>query len=128
MRDDDFSPFRLTAKEARLLAHLMKASPRAASRPELTESVYAGGVAPRTDRIPSLVCALRKKLAAHGVAIETKRGKGYRLTDSPRASRNPSPHIPLRSPQGANSHPGETLHPAYGGVAGKLIGRLVGGL
>lgn len=40
----------------------------------------AGGAAPKSDRIPSLVCALRKKLAAHGVAIETKRGKGYRLS------------------------------------------------
>ncbi|TDX60779.1 transcriptional regulator [Methylosinus sp. sav-2] len=80
MRDDDFLPFRLTAKEARLVAHLMKASPRAASRAELTQSVYAGAAAPRTDRIPSLVCGLRKKLAAHGVSIETKRGKGYRLS------------------------------------------------
>jgi DNA-binding winged helix-turn-helix (wHTH) protein len=80
MRDQVFSQFRLTAKETRLLARLMKASPRAVSRDKLTAAVYAGGAAPKSDRIPSLVCALRKKLAAHGVAIGTKRGKGYCLS------------------------------------------------
>ncbi|PWB83101.1 MAG: hypothetical protein C3F11_08385 [Methylocystaceae bacterium] len=80
MGDHEFSCFHLTAREARAVARLMTASPRVVSREKLTKAVYADGPAPKSDRIPSLVCALRKKLAAHGVSIETKRGKGYRLS------------------------------------------------
>jgi hypothetical protein len=72
----------LSTKERAVLARLALASPATASRESLAGAARGKGAKPKSDRVSPIVCALRKKLAALGFVIETKRGAGYRLPEA----------------------------------------------
>jgi two-component system OmpR family response regulator len=68
----------LTAHEYRLLAYLMHRPGQVVSRSELTEHLYAQDFERDSNTIEVFVGRLRRKLP--GVALETVRGLGYRLS------------------------------------------------
>ena len=70
-------PVSLTAQEYRLMERLMQAFPRTVSRQELAEFGYESDHEPDSNVIDVQISRLRRKLGA--TAIETLRGRGYRL-------------------------------------------------
>lgn len=72
----------LTQTEAVVLATI-QASPDGASKNRIFNAVYAlrgDREQPEIKIIDIFVCKLRKKLAAHGIGIETVWGWGYRMS------------------------------------------------
>lgn len=76
---------RLTPTEWQLLAYLMARPGEVLSRSELAVGAWGAGFASRDSEVEVYVSRLRKKLeTAHGARlIETVRGSGYRLTETP---------------------------------------------
>ncbi|MEO7036059.1 MAG: response regulator transcription factor [Polyangiaceae bacterium] len=86
------SSLELTRVEFDVLACLLEQPGRVYSRGELITRVWGGGFAITDRTIDSHVKALRKKVAEAGAEpglIETVRGVGYRVTDSPSPLREP---------------------------------------
>lgn len=75
----DGMPLRLTAMEYRILAYLMHRTGRIVSRTELSEHVYDGETDRDFNSLEVIIGRLRRKIGAE--AIETLRGRGYRLCD-----------------------------------------------
>jgi len=75
--DVDGMPVALTAQEYRTLAYLMHRPGAVVSRTELTEHIYAQDFDRDSNTIEVFVGRLRRKLGVD--AIETVRGRGYRL-------------------------------------------------
>jgi len=72
----DGLPLRLTAFEARILAHLLHHAGRVVSRTELSEQLYGADSDRDFNTIEVLVSRLRRKIAP--CVIETLRGEGWR--------------------------------------------------
>lgn len=86
------SALELTRVEFDVLACLLEQPGRVYSRIELIRRVWGDGFAITDRTIDSHVKALRKKVAEAGAEpalIETVRGVGYRVTDTPSASKEP---------------------------------------
>jgi two-component system OmpR family response regulator len=75
--DIDGMPVALTAQEYKILAYLMHRPGAVVSRTELTEHIYAQDFDRDSNTIEVFVARLRRKLGVD--AIETVRGRGYRL-------------------------------------------------
>lgn len=75
------APVKLTSHEYRLLAYLMHHQGRVVSRTELVEHLYDQDFDRDSNTIEVFVGRLRKKIPAD--LIETVRGLGYRLGNSP---------------------------------------------
>ncbi|MBL8807851.1 MAG: response regulator transcription factor [Rhodospirillales bacterium] len=73
----DGNPVALTAQEYKTLAYLMHRPGTVVSRTELTEHIYAQDFDRDSNTIEVFVARLRRKLGID--AIETVRGRGYRL-------------------------------------------------
>jgi hypothetical protein len=70
---------RLSAKEALLLRQFLEAPGRVLDRADLLDSVWGGrGADVNVETLDKHVAALRRKLGAHGRALRTVRGRGYR--------------------------------------------------
>ena len=88
----DGSSLELTRVEFDVLACLLEQPGRVYSRGELITRVWGDGFAITDRTIDSHVKALRKKVAEAGAEpglIETVRGVGYRVTDTPSALKEP---------------------------------------
>ena len=66
--------------EFKLLAHLMKNAERVHTRAQLLDQVWGGAVAIEERTVDVHIKRLRESLGPWGVAVETVRGAGYRLT------------------------------------------------
>lgn len=66
--------------EFKLLAHLMKHPERVHARGQLLDQVWGGDVAIEERTVDVHIKRLREALGDWGVAVETVRGAGYRLT------------------------------------------------
>lgn len=77
----DGQPLTLTSHEFRVLAYLMQRRGQAVTRSELSEHVYPLDSERDSNTIEVFVGRLRKKLPAG--MIETLRGLGYRMNDTP---------------------------------------------
>ncbi len=75
--EKDGLPLKLTALEWRVLECLMMRKTVAVDRATLVEKVYDGDVGTDSNSLEVIVARLRRKIG-HG-AIETERGRGYRL-------------------------------------------------
>ena len=72
---------KLTSHEFRVLSYLMHHRERAISQSELSEHIYAGDADRDSNTVEVFVARLRRKLGAG--LIETVRGFGYRMCDTP---------------------------------------------
>ena len=79
----DGRPLKLTSHEYRLLSYLAHHLGAVISRTELTEHLYDQDFDRDSNTIEVFVGRLRKKLGDHAPLIETVRGLGYRLQDTP---------------------------------------------
>ena len=77
----DRLPLRLTALEWRVLSALMLRLNVVVDRLDLLERVYEGDADPDSNSLEVIIGRLRRKIG-HDL-IETVRGRGYRLTDTP---------------------------------------------
>jgi two-component system OmpR family response regulator len=77
----DGQPVSLTSHEFRLLSYLMHRPGNVVSRTELTEHLYAQDFDRDSNTIEVFIGRLRRKLPPE--AIETVRGRGYRLVARP---------------------------------------------
>ncbi len=77
----DGLPLRLTALEWRVLECLILKKDVLVDRTALAEKVYEGDIAADSNSLEVIVARLRRKIGRD--AIETVRGRGYRLTCSP---------------------------------------------
>jgi two-component system phosphate regulon response regulator PhoB len=71
----------LTATEFRILKFLARRPGRAYTRDEIIDGALGRDTAVLDRTIDVHVTALRRKLSAHGAAVETVRGVGYRFRD-----------------------------------------------
>ena len=74
----DGLPLKLTALEWRVLECLILRKGVVIERGDLTEKVYQGDVGTDSNSLEVIVARLRRKIGRE--AIETVRGRGYRLT------------------------------------------------
>lgn len=74
-------PIPLSPLEYRLVAHLLRNRGRVVSQQEIDENVYGHGEEHDSNTLEVLVGRVRKKLGAD--AIETRRGFGYLMPDTP---------------------------------------------
>jgi two-component system, OmpR family, response regulator len=74
-------PIKLTSHEYRLLAYLMHHNERVVSRTELVEHLYEQDFDRDSNTIEVFIGRLRKKIPVD--VIETVRGLGYRLSETP---------------------------------------------
>jgi len=74
-------PIRLTSHEFRVLSYLMHHHDRLVSQSELCEHIYAQDADRDSNTVEVFIARLRRKLGAR--AIETVRGLGYRMKESP---------------------------------------------
>ncbi len=77
----DGLPLKLTALEWRVLECLILRKEVVIERGDLTEKVYQGDVGTDSNSLEVIVARLRRKIGRD--AIETVRGRGYRLTAAP---------------------------------------------
>jgi two-component system, OmpR family, response regulator len=77
----DGLPLKLTALEWRVLECLILRKEMVIERSDLTEKVYEGDVGTDSNSLEVIVARLRRKIGRD--AIETVRGRGYRLTAAP---------------------------------------------
>jgi two-component system, OmpR family, response regulator len=77
----DGAPVKLTSHEFRVLSYLMHHRGRVVSRAELTEHIYAQDFDRDSNTVEVFIARLRRKLGVS--VIETLRGLGYRLIESP---------------------------------------------
>jgi two-component system OmpR family response regulator len=77
----DGLPLKLTALEWRVLECLILRKEVVIERGDLTEKVYEGDVGTDSNSLEVIVARLRRKIGRD--AIETVRGRGYRLTAAP---------------------------------------------
>jgi len=78
----DGLPLKLTALEWRVLESLILRKGVVVERGDLTEKVYQGDVGTDSNSLEVIVARLRRKIGRD--AIETVRGRGYRLIAAPR--------------------------------------------
>lgn len=76
----------LTARELHLLEVLARRARQVVSRTILWESVWESHSEPNSNVVDVYVGYLRKKMGKHADLLQTVRGAGYTLLDSPRAS------------------------------------------
>jgi DNA-binding response OmpR family regulator len=74
-------PLRLTALEWRVLSALMLRRDVVVDRLDLMERVYEGDADPDSNSLEVIIGRVRRKIGRD--LIETVRGRGYRLTDTP---------------------------------------------
>jgi two-component system OmpR family response regulator len=74
-------PVKLTSHEFRVLSYLMHHRGRVVSQSELIEHIYAQDFDRDSNTVEVFVARLRRKLGAS--SIETIRGLGYRMEDTP---------------------------------------------
>jgi len=74
-------PLKLTALEWRVLECLIMRKDVVVDRTELSEKVYEGDAGTDSNSLEVIVARLRRKIGKD--AIETVRGRGYRLVDGP---------------------------------------------
>jgi DNA-binding response OmpR family regulator len=79
----DGLPLKLTALEWRVLECLILRKEVVIERGDLTEKVYEGDVGTDSNSLEVIIARLRRKIGRY--AIETVRGRGYRLTAAPTA-------------------------------------------
>jgi len=79
--EKDGVPLKLTALEWRVLSCLILRKNIVVDRRELIERVYDGDADVDSNSIEVIVARLRKKIGAE--AIETVRGRGYMMTETP---------------------------------------------
>ena len=79
----DGLPLKLTALEWRVLECLILRKEVVIERGDLTEKVYEGDVGTDSNSLEVIIARLRRKIGRD--AIETVRGRGYRLTAAPTA-------------------------------------------
>lgn len=77
------APVKLTSHEFRVLSYLMHQGGRVVSRTELTEHIYAQDLDRDSNTVEVFIARLRRKLGAP--YIETVRGLGYRMRETPGA-------------------------------------------
>ncbi len=77
------STLSLTAQEKRILAYLMQRKGCVISRSEISEHVYARDLDPDSNTVDVLIGRIRRKLGVP--LIQTERGRGFYLTDTPDA-------------------------------------------
>ena len=77
----DGVPVKLTTHEFRVLSYLMHQRDRVVSQAELTEHIYAQTFDRDSNTVEVFIARLRRKLGAS--FIETVRGLGYRISDTP---------------------------------------------
>jgi two-component system OmpR family response regulator len=77
----DGAPVRLTSHEFRVLSYLMHHRGRIVSQSELTEHIYAQAFDRDSNTVEVFIARLRRKLGAS--FIETVRGLGYRIAETP---------------------------------------------
>ena len=77
----DGNPVKLTSHEYRLLSYLMHHAGRVVSRTELVEHLYDQDFDRDSNTIEVFIGRLRKKIPVD--VIETVRGLGYRLSETP---------------------------------------------
>ncbi|MEN0065396.1 MAG: winged helix-turn-helix domain-containing protein [Myxococcota bacterium] len=85
---DREGPIRLTGLEARLLSHLVRVAPAAATHQELLEKVWQVQSSTQTQAVPQAIRRLRTKLEpnpSEPKLILSEAGVGYRLSVTPRA-------------------------------------------
>ena len=75
------APVKLTSHEFRVLSYLMHHRDRVVSQHELTEHIYAQTFDRDSNTVEVFIARLRRKLGAS--FIETVRGLGYRVTETP---------------------------------------------
>ncbi len=75
------APVKLTSHEFRVLSYLMHHRDRVVSQHELTEHIYAQTFDRDSNTMEVFIARLRRKLGAS--FIETVRGLGYRVTETP---------------------------------------------
>ena len=75
------SVVKLTSHEFRVLSYLMHHRDRVVSQSELTEHIYAQGFDRDSNTVEVFIARLRRKLGVP--CIETVRGLGYRIVESP---------------------------------------------
>lgn len=73
----------LTAQEKRILAYLMQRKGCVISRSEISEHVYARDLDPDSNTVDVLIGRIRRKLGVP--LIQTERGRGFYLADTPDA-------------------------------------------
>jgi len=77
----DGAPVKLTSHEFRVLSYLMHHRGRIVSQGELTEHIYSQGFDRDSNTVEVFIARLRRKLG--GSFIETVRGLGYRIEETP---------------------------------------------
>jgi two-component system, OmpR family, response regulator len=77
----DGVPIRLTSHEYRVLAYLMHHRGRIVSQSELSEHIYAQDLDRDSNTVEVFIARLRRKVGSS--LIETVRGLGYRMGESP---------------------------------------------
>jgi two-component system, OmpR family, response regulator len=74
-------PVKLTSHEFRVLSYLMHHRGRIVPQSELTEHIYAQGFDRDSNTVEVFIARLRRKLGS--AFIETVRGMGYRIAETP---------------------------------------------
>ncbi len=77
-------PWGLTRREAAVLGILLKRQVMSAT--QLFEAVWGGDSERETKIVEVVVCKLRAKLRAHGIAIRTEYGAGYFIPPQEKAA------------------------------------------
>lgn len=73
------APFALGRRETALLQLLLAAAPRTVVRDQIEDRLYGLDEGGSPNAVEAIVSRLRKRLATAGLAIETRRGIGWRL-------------------------------------------------
>ncbi len=79
----DRQAVQLTAREYALLLHLVQHKERVVTRTKLLVHIWGLSFDPGSNLVDVHISRLRQKLGAHAAMIETIRGVGYRLTETP---------------------------------------------
>ncbi|MFO7567216.1 MAG: response regulator transcription factor [Enhygromyxa sp.] len=75
----DGAPLELSARESKILLHLVLRVGEVVTREELRSRVWELGFEPESNAVEVQISRLRGKLGRHADLLETVRGQGYRL-------------------------------------------------
>lgn len=76
-------PIQLTSREYALLLHLVQHKEKVVTRTQLLVHIWGLSFDPGSNLVDVHMSRLRQKLGGHATMIETVRGVGYRLTETP---------------------------------------------
>lgn len=76
-------PIQLTSREYALLLHLVQHKEKVVTRTQLLVHIWGLSFDPGSNLVDVHISRLRQKLGHHASIIETVRGVGYRLTETP---------------------------------------------